>query len=220
MPARQTALVSTKNASIVDFKQTNKMKQRKWIEDYFIQLAAYALAHDVSHGTKIEQGVIMMVAQNGETQEFVTCGREFDGYKDMWMRRVESFIKNSPSIAPGLKDADQARGQNYWQLLKSLDYLNPAVFFSYFLGCATNCFPLALPARFARVVAAYSEGLRLLIAALGRYRSPVSEDFLPLLVLHFWSPQSLRLFCGAFILVSVPAACGLVFLSDKLGFSG
>ena len=52
------------------------------------------------------------------------------------------------------------------------------------LGCATNCFPLALPARFARVVAAYSLGLRLLIAALGRYLSPVSEDFLPLLVLH------------------------------------
>jgi genome maintenance exonuclease 1 len=79
------------------------MKQRKWIEDYFVQLAAYALAHDVSHGTKIEQGVIMMVAQDGQTQEFITCGREFDNYKDMWMRRVESFIKNRPETeAPGL----------------------------------------------------------------------------------------------------------------------
>jgi genome maintenance exonuclease 1 len=84
------------HSAIIDFKQTNKMKQRKWIEDYFVQLAAYALAHDVSHGTKIEQGVIMMVAQDGETQEFVTCGREFDNYKDMWMRRVEAFQKNSP----------------------------------------------------------------------------------------------------------------------------
>ena len=83
-------------ASIVDFKQTNKMKQRKWIEDYFIQLAAYAMAHNIVHGTSINQGVIMMVAQDGQTQEFVTCGREFEGYKDMWMRRVEDFQKNSP----------------------------------------------------------------------------------------------------------------------------
>jgi genome maintenance exonuclease 1 len=29
---------------IIDFKQTNKMKKREWIEDYFHQLAAYALA--------------------------------------------------------------------------------------------------------------------------------------------------------------------------------
>lgn len=77
--------------SIVDFKQANKMKQRKWIEDYFVQLAAYALAHDDRHGTSIEQGVILMVAQDGTTQPFVTCGREFDNYKDQWMRRVRQF---------------------------------------------------------------------------------------------------------------------------------
>ena len=40
----------------------------------------------------------MMVAQNGETREFITCGREFDGYKDMWMRRVEEFAKKGPSL--------------------------------------------------------------------------------------------------------------------------
>jgi genome maintenance exonuclease 1 len=84
--------------SIIDFKQTNKMKERKWIDDYFIQLAAYACAHDVAHGTTVDQGVIMMIAQNGETKEFITCGREFDGYKDMWMCRVEEFNKKSPSL--------------------------------------------------------------------------------------------------------------------------
>jgi hypothetical protein len=60
------------------------------------------------------------------------------------------------------------------------------------LGCATNCLPEALPARFARVEAAYSWGERALIAASGRYRSPVLLDGLPLLVLHFWSVQSFR----------------------------
>jgi genome maintenance exonuclease 1 len=85
--------------SIIDFKQTNRMKQRAWIEDYFVQLAAYACAHNVVHGTSINQGVIMMVAQDGETKEFVTCGREFQLYKDQWMRRVDLFL--SQKKAPG-----------------------------------------------------------------------------------------------------------------------
>ena len=90
-----------KNAeSIIDFKQTNKMKKRDWIEDYFVQLAAYAAAHNEIHGTSIRQGVIMMVAQDGQVQEFTTCGREFDGYVDKWWRRVEAFEKKGPEASP------------------------------------------------------------------------------------------------------------------------
>jgi hypothetical protein len=57
-------------------------------------------------------------------------------------------------------------------------------------GWATNCLPAALPARFALVVAAYSDDDKDLIAASGKYRSPVLLDGLPDLVRHFWSPQS------------------------------
>ena len=96
--------------SIIDFKQTNRMKPRKWIEDYFIQLAAYACAHNAVHGTEINHGVIMMVAQDNEVQEFVTCGREFDGYKDKWWRRVEQFEKMAPASLPGPKDASLEDG--------------------------------------------------------------------------------------------------------------
>ena len=60
-----------------------------------------------------------------------------------------------------------------------------AVFCAIFLGCATNCLPAFFPARLARVVAAYSAGVKDLIADSGRYRSPVSEERLPLFVLHF-----------------------------------
>lgn len=84
--------------SILDFKQANKMKQRAWIEDYFVQLAAYSEAHNKAHGTSINRGVIMMVAQDGQTQEFITEGREFDGYRDKWWRRVEAFHKKGPSL--------------------------------------------------------------------------------------------------------------------------
>lgn len=89
--------------SIIDFKQANKMKQRSWIEDYFVQLAAYAAAHNALYGTNIRQGVILMVSQDGNTMEFLTCGREFDSYKDAWMRRVEEYLakKNAPAGEPG-----------------------------------------------------------------------------------------------------------------------
>lgn len=84
--------------SIIDFKQTNKMKPRKWIDDYFVQLAAYACAHNEIHGTNIDYGVIMMVSQDGEVMEFVTCGREFDGYKDDWWRKVEQYEKKASGL--------------------------------------------------------------------------------------------------------------------------
>jgi hypothetical protein len=86
---------------IVDFKQANKMKKRAWIEDYFVQLAAYAVAHNHQHGTTINQGVILMVAQDGEVQEFVSVGREFDGYCDQWWRRVVAHEKKGPGPDPG-----------------------------------------------------------------------------------------------------------------------
>ena len=46
--------------SIVDFKQTNKPKRREWIDDYFLQLAAYAMAHNFTYQTEITQGVVLM----------------------------------------------------------------------------------------------------------------------------------------------------------------
>jgi len=78
--------------AIIDFKQSNKPKKRQWIEDYFCQLAAYALAHDKIHGTDIDNAVVLMaVRSDGSTAEFSTAGREFQGFKDMWMRRVDEF---------------------------------------------------------------------------------------------------------------------------------
>tara|TARA_R100000700_G_C3146709_1_gene126730 strand:+ start:165 stop:314 length:150 start_codon:yes stop_codon:yes gene_type:complete len=47
--------------------------------------------------------------------------------------------------------------------------------------------------RLALDVAAYSAGVKALIAADGKYLSPVSEDFLPDLVRHFCLVQDLRL---------------------------
>ena len=76
---------------IMDFKQTNKPKRREWIEDYFCQLAAYALAHNELYGTDIQKGVILMCSVDLVYQEFVIQGREFRRHADMWMERVDKY---------------------------------------------------------------------------------------------------------------------------------
>lgn len=77
--------------AIIDFKQSLKPKRKDWILDYYHQLAAYACAHDIEHGTNINFGVILVACQTGETQEFTTTGSEFERYRDQWMERVDKF---------------------------------------------------------------------------------------------------------------------------------
>ena len=78
--------------AIVDFKQSLKPKKYEWITDYFHQLSAYAMAHDILHGTKIDFGVVLVAVQDGTTQEFTTTGREFERQKKEWMARLEKFL--------------------------------------------------------------------------------------------------------------------------------
>ena len=88
--------------SILDYKQTNKPKKREWIDDYFMQLCAYAEAHNQVYGTQIRKGVVLMcvkpdldanhnIVGEPQYQEFVLEGEEFDKYRDLWWRRVEQF---------------------------------------------------------------------------------------------------------------------------------
>ena len=78
--------------AIVDFKQSIKPKRYEWITDYFHQLSAYAMAHDIVYGTNINFGVVMIAVQDGTTQEFTTTGRDFERQKEEWMERVEKFL--------------------------------------------------------------------------------------------------------------------------------
>ena len=79
--------------AILDFKQTNKPKIREWIEDYFLQLSAYAMAHDELHDTNITQGAIFMCSREGEFQLFETSDGEFEFWKQEWTRRVSKFYE-------------------------------------------------------------------------------------------------------------------------------
>jgi hypothetical protein len=91
--AGTTDLVGIHDGSpaIMDHKQSNKLKKREWIDDYFIQLAAYANAHNEVHGTDIRKGVIFMCTADNIYQEFIIEDGEFDKYTDMWFKRVEQY---------------------------------------------------------------------------------------------------------------------------------
>ena len=93
--AGQTDLVAVHKGkdAIIDFKQTNKPKKREWIEDYCLQLAAYAMAHNFIYRTKIDKGVVMMCSKDNFYQEFVVEGKEFQKYKHNFLRRVDEYYK-------------------------------------------------------------------------------------------------------------------------------
>ena len=93
--AGQTDLcgIYTGRESIIDFKQTNKPKKREWIEDYFIQSAAYAMAHDVIYSTCIDQGVILMCSKDGFFQKFTSNGGEFTRFKHKFLGKIDQFYQ-------------------------------------------------------------------------------------------------------------------------------
>lgn len=77
--------------TIMDFKQTNKPKKREWIDDYFLQGAAYALAHNEMYETKIENIAIFMCSRAGEWQLFEVDADEFNTWELSWAKRLEQY---------------------------------------------------------------------------------------------------------------------------------
>ena len=75
----------------MDFKNSRQVKTREMIEDYFMQLAAYALSHNEMFSTNINRGVVMMATREGKYLEFVIEGDEFTHYETMWANKVCSY---------------------------------------------------------------------------------------------------------------------------------
>ena len=91
--AGSTDLVCIHNGkdTIIDFKQANRPKKEEWIEDYYLQIAAYAMAHDYVHRSKIEQGIIMVCTPDLYYQEFVVSGAELRQYKHKFLKRLNMY---------------------------------------------------------------------------------------------------------------------------------
>ena len=77
--------------AIMDFKQTNKPKKQEWVEDYYLQLTAYALAHNEVFGTNIREGHVFMCSRDLQYQQFDLWPDEFDKWEQKWWDRVYSY---------------------------------------------------------------------------------------------------------------------------------
>ena len=86
--------------TIVDFKQANSPKRKEWIDDYYMQIAAYAMAHDYIHGSSIEQGIIMVCTPDLYLQEFRFQGVELRQWKHKFLGRLNQYyeILREPKI--------------------------------------------------------------------------------------------------------------------------
>lgn len=83
--------VHLNDESILDFKQTNKPKKEEWIEDYYLQLVAYAEAHNKLHNTNIQKGVVLMCSADFMYQEFILTPDKYSHWANKWWDRVEQF---------------------------------------------------------------------------------------------------------------------------------
>jgi len=91
--AGSTDLVCSHNGmeTIVDFKQSNRPKREEWIEDYYMQIAAYAMAHDYVYGSHIKQGVIMVCTPDLYYQEFKVEGLQLRKWKHKFLKRLDMY---------------------------------------------------------------------------------------------------------------------------------
>ena len=78
--AGSTDLVCNHNGmeSIVDFKQANRAKREEWIDDYKLQIAAYAMAHDYVHNSHINL-------------EYKVSGAELRSWKHKLLKRLDMY---------------------------------------------------------------------------------------------------------------------------------
>jgi len=77
--------------AIMDFKTTIRPKTRDRVDDYRLQLTAYAMAHNLTFGTDISKCVVFMCSRDLDYQEFVWDIGDFDKNEADWVERVEQY---------------------------------------------------------------------------------------------------------------------------------
>jgi len=77
--------------TIIDFKQSNKPKKEEWIEDYYLQLGAYSLAHNIVYNSRITQGIVLLCTVDNLFQDFKIQGTKLEKYQNKFLEKVEQF---------------------------------------------------------------------------------------------------------------------------------
>ena len=91
------------NPCIMDFKQSNRPKKEEWVYDYYLQLVAYAEAHNEIHGTNIREGHVFMCTRGDDSmelggelyQQFDIWPDEYDDWRNEWYNRVYQYYEQN-----------------------------------------------------------------------------------------------------------------------------
>jgi hypothetical protein len=81
--------------AIMDYKTAKNIRTRSQFEDYFLQMAAYAIAHNEVYNTDIRKGVVVMVSRDLEYMEFDLSNREYEKAVDDFLLRYDQFLTKS-----------------------------------------------------------------------------------------------------------------------------
>ena len=79
--------------SVIDFKTSTREKSEDWIENYFIQGAAYSQMFKEHFGEEVTQVVILITTEQGTTQVFKKNPHD---YLEKLKQYVEEFYKTIP----------------------------------------------------------------------------------------------------------------------------
>ena len=83
--------IFNKKLCIMDYKSSYKKKNMEELEDYFLQCAAYTIAHDWQFNTNVDSIMIFQVVRNGDFEKNIINKPELDLYKDKWFDKLEKF---------------------------------------------------------------------------------------------------------------------------------
>jgi len=67
------------------------LKKEEWVEDYYLQLVAYALAHNEVYGTNIREGHVFMCSRDLQYQQFELWPDDFAEWESKWWDRVYMY---------------------------------------------------------------------------------------------------------------------------------
>ena len=90
--------IKDEKLSVIDYKSSYRKKTKEEMEEHFLQLAAYAVAHDWQYETNIDSIIVFLAIRNGEFEKTVISGHELDSYKKKWFERLDVFTELTENI--------------------------------------------------------------------------------------------------------------------------
>ena len=79
--------------SIIDFKNSTQLRKDDWNFEYYLQLAAYQMAHNKVYDTDINQGVILVCTKDLMFQSFIIDSERLKNYQEIFLKKVDEYYK-------------------------------------------------------------------------------------------------------------------------------